>query len=91
MATSARPEPDFEWPPTQDELPSDDGEPLETWRHWQQIAILMDSLRLHWADRRNWFIGGNMFVYFSLAQVRNQDFRCPDVFVALDVPDITER
>jgi hypothetical protein len=26
-----------------------------------------------------------MFVYFSLAQVRNQDFRGPDFFVALDV------
>ena len=91
MATSARPEPDFEWPPTQDELPSDDGEPLETWRHWLQIAILIQSLRLHWAERRNWFIAGNMFVYFSLAQIRNQDFRGPDVFVVLDVADITER
>ena len=27
-----------------------------------------------------------MFVYFSLEQVRNQDFRGPDFFVALDVP-----
>jgi hypothetical protein len=27
-----------------------------------------------------------MFVYFSLEQVRNRDFRGPDFFVALDVP-----
>ncbi|MDY7021639.1 MAG: Uma2 family endonuclease, partial [Cyanobacteriota bacterium] len=31
-------------------------------------------------------VGGNMFVYFSLEQVRNQDFRGPDVFAVLDVP-----
>jgi Uma2 family endonuclease len=75
-----------EWPPTEDELPSDDGEPMETQRHALQLQLLLDPLRLFWADRRNVFVGGNMFVYFSLGQVRHQDFRGPDFFVALDVP-----
>ena len=75
-----------EWPPTEDELPSDDGEPMETQRHALQLQLLLDPLRLFWADRQNVFVGGNMFVYFSLGQVRHQDFRGPDFFVALDVP-----
>lgn len=37
-------------------------------------------------QERDAYIGGNMFVYYSLAQVRNQGFRGPDVFVVLDVP-----
>ena len=75
-----------EWPPTEDELPSDDGEPMETQRHALQLQLLLDPLRLFWADRPNVFVGGNMFVYFSLEQVHHRDFRGPDFFVALDVP-----
>lgn len=75
----------IEWPPTEDELPYDDGMPMETQRHALQLQLLQDPLRLYWAERQDVFIGGNMFVYFSLAQVRNQDFRGPDFFVALDV------
>jgi Uma2 family endonuclease len=75
-----------EWPPTEDELPYDDGMPMETQRHALQLQLLIDPLRLYWADRQDVFVGGNMFVYFSLEQVRNRDFRGPDFFVALDVP-----
>lgn len=74
------------WPPTEDELPCDDGMPMETQRHVLQLQLLMDPLLLHWADRQDVFVGGNMFVHFSLEQVRTQDFRGPDFFVALDVP-----
>jgi Uma2 family endonuclease len=74
------------WPPTQDELPYDDGMPMETQRHVMQLQLLMDPLRLFWADRQDVYVSGNMFVYFSLEQVRNQDFRGPDFFAVLDVP-----
>ncbi len=75
-----------ELPPTEDELPYDDGMPMESQRHAIQLQLLMDPLRLYWTDRHDVFVGGNMFVYFSLEQVRNQDFRGPDFFVALGVP-----
>ncbi len=75
-----------ELPPTEDELPYDDGMPMESQRHAIQLQLLMDPLRLYWTDRHDVFVGGNMFVYFSLDQVRNQDFRGPDFFVALGVP-----
>jgi Uma2 family endonuclease len=73
-------------PPTQDELPYDDGETMESERHKLQMELLIDSL-LPWLDQReDGYIGGNMFVYYSMKQVRNQDFKGPDVFVALGVP-----
>ncbi|MBE9192767.1 Uma2 family endonuclease [Gloeocapsopsis crepidinum LEGE 06123] len=73
-------------PPTQDELPCDDGIPMETQRHKVQMNLLIHSL-LPWLDKRSdGYASGNMFVYFSLAQVRNQDFRGPDFFAVLGVP-----
>ncbi len=73
-------------PPTQDELPYDDGELMESQRHKLQMELLIDAL-LPWLDEReDGFIGGNMFVYYSMAQVRNRDFKGPDFFAALGVP-----
>ena len=71
--------------PGQDELPCEDGEPMETGFHDAQDALLKDTLIEAWAERRDFFVAGNMFVYFSERQVRNNDFRGPDVFVVLDV------
>lgn len=70
-------------PPGEDELPSDDGEPMETERHRQQMNLLLDSLRSAWR-RRRFYAGGNMFVYFSETQVKKNTFRGPDVFVVLN-------
>src|SRR5262249_3419950 len=70
-------------PPGEDELPSDDGEPMETNEHRLQMVLLIQSLKEAWARREDFFIGGNMFVYFSETQVTHNDFRGPDVFVVL--------
>lgn len=69
--------------PTQDDLPSCDGVPMETERHKKQMDLLIYSLE-PWLGKRG-YVGGNMFVYFSLQQVKNKDFRGPDVFVTLGV------
>ena len=76
----------FTLPPTQDDLPYDDGIPMESERHVLQMQLLIDTLRPWLDDREDGYVGGNMFIYYSLKQVRNQDFRGPDVFVALGVP-----
>lgn len=78
--------PDIEWPPTEDELPYSDGIPMESHLHVLQFDLLKDPLLFLWRDRQDVFVGGNMFVYFSLEQVKNQDFRGPDFFVVLEVP-----
>jgi len=66
------------------DLPSEDGIPLETNWHRIEMNLLIASVHWHWRDRRDYFAGGNMFIYFSLAQVRNKDYRGPDFFVVKD-------
>ncbi len=67
------------------ELPSEDGEPLESKWHHLQINLLEDMLHQHWPDPTDYFVGGNMFVYYSLAQARNRDYKGPDFFVVKGV------
>ena len=70
-------------PPGQDELPHDDGVPLESKRVREQGNVLIQSLDDLWSARDDVFVGGNMFLYFSELQTRRNDFRGPDVFVVL--------
>jgi Uma2 family endonuclease len=74
-----------------EDLPCDDGEPMETERHRRQMELLANSLRDAWRDRHDVYVGANMAVYFSEIQARNQDFRAPDVFVVLDTDDHERR
>jgi len=77
--------------PGQDELPCEDGEPMESVFHDAQDALLKDTLIDAWAERRDFFVAGNLFVYFSEHQLRNNDFRGPDLIVVLDVDATKER
>ncbi len=76
-------------PPT--DLVFDDGEPLESNRHRIAMNVLIDSVLTALAERTDFFVGGNMFVYYSRSQAMNRDFRGPDFFVALDVDGSRER
>ena len=76
-------------PPT--DLIFDDGEPLESNRHRIAMNVLIWSMLTALADRDDYFAGGNMFIYYSAAQARNQDFRGPDFFVVLNVDGRTDR
>jgi Uma2 family endonuclease len=71
--------------PTEDDLPCDDGEPMETARHREQMEVLIHSLQAHWAERRNYYVGGNMFLHYDPQNRRK--FRGPDFFLVLDVED----
>src|SRR3972149_5113567 len=72
--------------PSIDELPTEDGEPLESNWHRIQINLLVDITHQLRPGREGYFTGGNMFVYYSARQVRDRDYRGPDFFVVLDVP-----
>lgn len=67
------------------DLPSEDGEPLESHWHRLQINLLGDMLHQHWHGRPDFFAGGNMFVYYSLEQARTRDYKGPDFFVVTGV------
>lgn len=82
-----------EWEPPSppSDLIFDDGEPLETNRHRIAMNVLIDSALTALRGRSDFFVGGNMFVYYSRSQAMNRDFRGPDFFVVLDVDGSRER
>ena len=73
------------------DLPEEDDEPLESDWHRLQINLLVDIVRQHWQGRTDFFVSGNMFVYFSLEQARNRDYKGPDFFVVKNVDGSRER
>jgi Uma2 family endonuclease len=72
------------FPPSSNELVIGPGEPMETERHLRQMLLLIDSLEFAWRDRTDFFVGGNLFLYFSETQSKRNDFRSPDVMIVLD-------
>lgn len=84
-----------DWPtvkfPSVDDLPTEDGIPMETPLHRAEMNLLIDATHYHWRDRSDYYVGGNMFIYFSEAQIRNQDYRGPDFYIVKDVDGTKER
>lgn len=76
-------------PPTlpPSDLPDSDGEPMESPWHVGSGPLLKES---YGAARgggpmTDYYVGVNMFVYYSWQQVRSQDFKGPDVYFVHDV------
>ncbi len=70
------------------ELPYSDGEPMESSWHVDNSSLFKASYIAAAAQQGNpndFFIGTNMFVYYSLLQVRNQDYKGPDIFIVKNV------
>ncbi|MCU0571106.1 MAG: Uma2 family endonuclease, partial [Oculatellaceae cyanobacterium Prado106] len=70
----------IEFPPSN--LESDEP-PLETDLHRTQIDLLIRLLQFWWQDRQDFYISGNLTVYYNKQQLKSRDFRGPDVFVVL--------
>jgi Uma2 family endonuclease len=79
------------------DLPDSDGEPMENEREYFQVVLLYEALEQYWHDRQDFYMGGNMFVYYSPEQAHEilaeeadparprRAFRGPDLFVILNV------
>ena len=78
-------------PPTMDELPCDDGEPMESEKHRNGMYLLIEAAERYFADRPAVYVSGNMALYYSVLQARNADFKAPDFFVVLDAIPGRER
>ncbi|WP_199245298.1 Uma2 family endonuclease [[Phormidium] sp. ETS-05] len=61
-----------------------DEPPLETYRHLEELIILLTSLNRFWSDRQDFFAAANITVYYSSQQRKNKDLRGPDFFVVLN-------
>ena len=56
---------------------------LETYLHLQQMILLITCLEWWWRERQDFFVAGNLSIYYSPHQRKSQDFRGPDFFVVL--------
>lgn len=83
MASAAEPT-RVQQPPTN--LPTEDGVPLESDWHRLAMNLLIELVSLRLLGRQDFFVGGNMFIYFDAAQFRDRHFRGPDFFFVWDVP-----
>jgi Uma2 family endonuclease len=81
------------------ELVYEDGEPLENEWHTLQIPLLREVIRLRMKElgRSDFYVGGNMFVYYSAEQAREvaktkrSNVRGPDIFFVEGVEPDRER
>ncbi len=77
-------------PPSGDSLPYDDGEPMESDLHRAQMHLSVELAKNLLSGGRG-YATGNLALYFSATQARNQDFKAPDVMIFLDVEDRPRR
>ena len=60
---------------------------LESDLHRDQIDLLIRLLRWCWQQRHDFYVSGNLTVYYSPQQRKSEDFRGPDFFVVLNTQD----
>lgn len=75
-------------PPTlpPSDLPYDDGEPMESpWHVGSGPLLKAGYVTARGGKMTDFYVGINMFVYYSWQQVRNKDFKGPDVYFVKDV------
>src|SRR5437899_3856209 len=73
------------------ELVESVGEPLDSPWHRDAIALLFDVLTWRFRHRPDYYVGGNMFIYFSPKRSRQRDYRGPDFFYVDGVSRQPER
>ena len=61
-------------------LPDNDEIPMETPWHRGAMTQLIETLMWHLRERDDFFVGGNMFVYYGAEQTRTWKYRGPDFF-----------
>jgi Uma2 family endonuclease len=71
--------------PNFDQLPAEDGVPLETPWHLDAMTLLIEVIRWLFTGRTDYFVGGNMFVYYSAEQAQTWKYRGPDFFYVANV------
>ncbi|MBD0336556.1 MAG: Uma2 family endonuclease [Cyanobacteria bacterium Co-bin13] len=57
--------------------------PLESDWHRDQINLLIRLLQWYWRDQTDFYVSGNLTIYFNERQLTTRDFRGPDFFVVL--------
>jgi Uma2 family endonuclease len=65
---------------TDEELVETDGVPLDSDWHRLAMSLLLESVK-HWLhERTDYYVAGNMFIYYRVGAARRRRFRGPDFF-----------
>jgi Uma2 family endonuclease len=72
--------PDIVFPPS--DLYSDEPQ-VETELHLEQIMLLIKCLKWLWKDKTDFYTAGNLTIYYSPNQKKNEKLTGPDFFVVL--------
>ena len=73
------------------ELRETDGEPLDSPWHRANINLLIEAVLWHRRGRKDYYVGGNMFIYYGKTQSRKGPYRGPDFFLVEGVDGNRER
>lgn len=73
------------------ELIETDGVPLETPWHRSEISLLIEIVAWKLRHRTDFYVGGNMFIYYSEQQAKSLDYRGPDFFYVDGVDRFPDR
>jgi Uma2 family endonuclease len=58
--------------------------PLDNDKHRRQIDLLIRLLEYYWRDRQDFYVSGNLTIFYSANQKKSTEFRGPDFFVVLN-------
>ncbi len=61
-----------------------DEPPLESDLHLKQMILLIQCLELFWQNRNDFYVAGNLTIYYSNRQLKSEKFRGPDFFAVLE-------
>jgi Uma2 family endonuclease len=64
---------------------------MESSLHYAQLALLVTCLEWLWRDRSDFFVGANLTIYFSRQQLKNREFRGPDLFLVKQTANYPRR
>ncbi|AUB38668.1 Endonuclease, Uma2 family [Nostoc flagelliforme CCNUN1] len=60
-----------------------DEPPLETDLHRLQMTLLIQCLKWLWRNRNDFYVSGNLTIYYTPRLRKSKNFRGPDFFVVL--------
>jgi len=67
------------------QLIESDGEPMESPWHRDELSLLIESVKWHRRPRTDYFVGGNMFLYYSMQQSKTLEYKGPDFFLVNNI------
>jgi Uma2 family endonuclease len=73
------------------ELIFEDDEPMESDDHRDFMTNLIQLVRSAWGLPVNYFVAGNVAVYFSTLQIKNKSFKAPDFILVKNVDGTKHR